>query len=250
MVEYFGSRLLVWMDYSDPAAIWSDVARTTPIAQGAQIASVQNKGTLAFFNQQSVVGSRPIWTPDGASAHDGLDDGYQSSSTLNLSAYSQLTVAAAFTKDTDAAIGMLMELGANAGAGAGTFAVRAPHGTAVAALGVLLFGTAATSAGITNNVFAAPMPPKTFMCKFDLTQTTKETAQVLFINGAQITQTSGTQANPAGTVFGTATFNTGRRNNSTQPYAGKLYQQVIIAGGLTPAETSFLHRFLARKSGV
>jgi hypothetical protein len=247
--NFFGSRLLIWIDRSDSALAWQDSGRTTPAVVGQPIGSRQNKGTLSLFMQQTVSGSRAVLTSDATGlydAYDGLDDGSLSSASADLSSFNKITVCIGVRKEFDGAAAIASELTVNTSTTNGGFYVGAPD-RAAAIYGFALRGTASVASG-TIGTYTSPVA-SVITCAYDTSAGTVATQIAPRVNGSSVAITPDGAVTSAGNLAN-ATYYEGRRNNATLPFTGRIYQTLVISGTLTAGELTLVERFVGSKMGI
>lgn len=244
-----GASLLVWHDPSDLSAQWQESTRTTPAAVDSAVGSSENKGSLSFYFEQAVGGSRPILR-SGSGLYwweeDGLDDSLLSSAALNLSAHAQLTVCVGIAKESDSAAAIALEFSPSVNTNAGSFDLRAP-GSAAANFIINARGSSATIPGTVTG-YASPVS-RVMTCIYDLSQTTRDGVLKMRLNGTLQTLT-GAANDPGVTTFGNYSLYQGRRNNSSNPFTGRIYQLVIASGALSGDDLANLETYVGQKMGI
>lgn len=154
--------------------------------------------------------------------YDGVDDSLATASTVDFSATDKVTVFAGVTKLSDAARGMLMELGATY-ANAGTFGIEAPYAAGVAGYLAAVNGSGVASLPVTS--VAAPIT-NVLTVLLDIAGATAAAEVNVRNNGTSV---SSGHSGSAGTGnFSNATAYFGRRAGSTLPFNGREYSNICV----------------------
>lgn len=186
---------------------------------------------------------------------DGVDDSLATGS-IDFSATDKMTVFAGVYKASDAAAGMVCELGANTGlaANTGTFAmsVSPTNGTDRLSFGAELRGTGGGVDGAQATrqarTYTAPVSA-VLSSQSDISQATVATEITLRVNGSSAGITD--LGSSAGTGnFGNYPLYIGRRGGSTLPFNGRLYSLVVRGAATDATQVSATERYVASKSGI
>jgi len=171
---------------------------------------------------------------------DGVDDSL-STNSISFTSTDKMSVFAGVRKLSDAAVGQLVELGANVSVNSGTFSMPNSDGgpTWVAAVKGLGTVTSATATGIT-----APITTVNTSL-MDLSLATGDVR--LRING---TQAAASTTDTGGGNFSNYPLFIGRRNNASLPFNGQLYSMIIVGKAVTAGELSSTETYVATKTGV
>jgi hypothetical protein len=166
------------------------------------------------------------------------DDSFGTNS-IDFTATDKMSVCAGLTKLSDASIGTVIESSAAAGANNGTFAIYAPNSpnqyTARSA------GTATGDVNITSG-YAAPITNVLTMLG-DISGDSNK----LRINGTQVGQSTVDQG--TGNYLSYPLY-IGRRNNSSFPFEGRIYQMVVCGKTLSASELASTEAYVNQKTGA
>ena len=177
---------------------------------------------------QSTAASRPVLQQDGSGryylAFDGVDDSLVTSN-INFTATDKITVFAGVRKLSDAAVGIVAELGANLNSNNGAFYVAAPVSAGTNAE----FRSKGTiAAAVTSVSLVSPIS----LVTSGLGDISGDRATQR-INGVQTGQSTADQGTGN---YGNYPLFIGRRNNALFPFNGNLYS-LIVRGAATGAST-------------
>lgn len=230
----------VWYDPSDLSTMFQDSAGTIPVtAPGQPVGLILDKSGKGNHAAQSATGYKPLYRKSGNLAYlefDGLDD-FLVTGNIDFSGSDKVAVAAGVRKLSDAAAGMLVELGP--GTLLHSFYVTAPQGVATygcASKGSLtvVAVSPATFAAPVNNVVSVQGNIALDICN-------------LRINGAQVESSSSDQGTGK---YGNYPLYIGRRGGTTFSFKGNLYG-LFIGGGLDDIyKLKKVEQYLAAKTGV
>jgi hypothetical protein len=215
----------------------SAVNGSTVFVWGAQLetgSSATAYQKVGLTSDVTESGKRDCW----GLLFDGSDDSLQTAS-VDFSAGDKMTVMAGVRKLSDAARGMVVELGNDT---TNSFQLNAPP-SALARYSYGSRGSASLASAETSSSYAAP-----------ITNVLTGVSDIagdntgLRINGALIISSSADQG--SGNYGNLAVF-IGRRNNASLPFSGLIYT-LIIRGATTPTGTiaDFERNLLARRCGV
>jgi hypothetical protein len=171
---------------------------------------------------------------------DGVDDSLYTAASVNLSTTDKLTLWAGVYKNSDAAIGVILELTTAATANAFFLAHSLTGPTRRFAF--LSAGTSSALVGSSAAAYAAPVSAvATGIGNISAPNC------VLRLNGVQDAASTASQGTGN---YSNAVLYIGRRNNATLPFNGKL-GQCIIRGAATDAGTiSAAELYVAQRTGV
>jgi hypothetical protein len=171
---------------------------------------------------------------------DGVDDSL-STNSINFTSTDKMSVFAGVRKLSDAAVGQLVELGANVSVNSGTFSMPNSDGglTWVAAVKGLGTVTSATATGIT-----APITTVNTSL-MDLSLATGDVR--LRING---TQAAASTTDTGGGNFSNYPLYIGRRNNASFPFNGQMYSMIIVGKAVTAGELTSTETYVNTKTGA
>lgn len=243
LAGFSGPKL--WLDPRDKSTLQQDAAGATPVtAAGDPIGRIMDKSGAANHATQTTAASRPLWQTTYA-GFDGTDDSWTTAS-INFTSTDKVSVIAGVRKLSDAALGVIAELGSVLPVG--SFLVSAPFG-ASATYGTSARGLSAGFGGPSAASFAAPNTA-VLTDQYDLAGGTGA-GQVAFpprING--VPSGAGPVAAAAGGTFGNYPLFVGRRTNSSLPFNGNLYGLIIIGRLLTAPELTLCEQYMAQQAGV
>jgi hypothetical protein len=173
---------------------------------------------------------------------DGFDDSLYTASTLDLSGTDKVTVWAGVYKNSDAALGIVLENTATSASNVGVFAVMAPT---VSSQNFLFrsMGSLGTG-GTTDAQFTLAAPVSRVVTGIgdisgDLT--------ALRLNGAQVATNTGDQGTGN---YANAVLFIGRRNNTNLPFNGKLYIPVVRGAQTDAATLALTDRYVGSRMGI
>lgn len=235
------SRLKLWLDSSDISTLFQDNTLATPVtALNDPIGGIKDKSGNSNHATQGTSGSRPLWKQDGNGCYNSLFDGTDDSwatAAIDFSGSDKIAVFAAVRKLSDAATGIVAELGN--GTGNGTWFLASPRSGGFANMGFWSKGTILADAQSPSS-YAAPLT-SVISGIGDISAP----AATLRINGAQVTNIATSQGTGN---YSNAVINIGRRNNASLPFNGQIYQLFIVSGAVTAAEIAAAETFLNSKS--
>ncbi len=237
-----------WYDFSDLTTMFQDIAMTIPVTTfDSRIAIILDKSGRGNHASQETPANRPWLRANGPVWYlefDGTDD-FFTTLPINFTGTDKISVFAGYMKASDAAMGVLVELGASVASNAGTFNVTAPD-SAAANYGFNLNGGTVASRVATS--FAALAASNVLSVNFDLAGAAAATEIAVRANGVTPTLTAVGAA--GGGSFANAPLNIGRRGGATNPTKGYL-TSLIIRGAATDATgIAGTEQHIAGKSGV
>lgn len=246
-LSIFGpSRLKLWLDVSDISTLYQDNTLATPVAAlNDPIGGIKDKSGNGNNATQGTSGSRPLWKQDGNNQYNALFDGTDDSwatAAIDFSGSDKIAVFVAMRKLSDAASGMAVELSSSLASNNGSFALQAPGVSAATDFRWNSKGTAAITATYSNAAVAAPVTT-VITGVGDISGP----ACTLRINGAQVAQSVSTQGTGN---FGNYALNIGRRNGTTFPVNGQIYQLFIVSGAVTASEIAAAEAYMNSKSSA
>lgn len=183
-------------------------------------------GNHAYLPSASSTACRPTYQVSGGFSYlsfDGVDDFLVTGPiAFNTDA---LTILAGVRKNSDAARGVILELGASVDANTGSFSIEAPNGAGAQYL-FRSKGTLEASAQVTTgysapvtNVFSAQSKIGTDLASMRLNM----------VSAASSASDQGTGN------YSSAVLNIGRRDKTTLPFNGRLYQLIVRNTNTTDA---------------
>jgi len=241
-----GSRGFMF-DLSDYGSQFQDTAGTVPITTtGQSVARVNDKSGLGNNMTQATGASMPLTTTIGTGFRgiqfDGVDDWLQTAA-VDFSNSDEVTVVAGVRKLSDAAQGVVAELGVNSGGGgaeAGVFGLLMPRTAGQGEFALNAKGT------IVSPVTASGFPaPRSAVLSAQAKISTDNA--LLRVNGAL----SASSATDLGTGnFGNYPMYLGRRGGATNPFNGVLTFLFVINRLLTANELAAVERFANARTGA
>lgn len=231
----------VWYDPSDLSTMFTDTAGTTPATVGDPVARINDKSGNDIHATQATTAKRPILrqTPTGEYylEFDGVDDTL-TATNIDFSGTDKMSVFAGIRKVTDAANGILLELGDVAPEG--SFTLAAPPGDLTG-----YFWRTRGSASPVSIDTATPAAPVTNV----LTGTGDIGADEmeLRIDGLPAGVSSSDQG--AGN-FGSYPLYIGSRQGFSLEFNGHLYGLIIRGASSAATEINNTEAYLAAKTGV
>ena len=172
-------------------------------------------------------------------AFDGSDDSLYTGGSIDFSATDKMTVWAGVTKLSDAAQAEVVEFSSTV-ANNGTFSMSAPTGAAQNDFRFRSNGTALVSA-TSPSTYAAP----TTRVLTGIGDISGDVTQ-LRIDGAVITTDNSDQGTGN---YSAAVLNMGRRNNTSNPFNGRVYALLGRGAATSAALISQAERWVAAKQG-
>lgn len=169
---------------------------------------------------------------------DGVDDSMYSAASVDFTSTDKMTVFAGVHKASDAGYGILVETSADAtGGNVGAFFVAAPW-----TAGTYRSASAGSSptAAETATTYTAPITSVLAM-----TANIPADQLALRVNGAQVASSAFDQGTGN---YGNYPLHIGRRNNSANPFNGRLYQLAIKGKAMTAAEISTVESYINSKT--
>jgi hypothetical protein len=244
-----------WYDPSDFSTLYQDSAGTTPVtAVGQPVGRILDKSGKGNHATQPTAASRPVLQQDSNGlaylAFDGVDD-FLVTNSIDFSLTDKMTVIAGVRKLSDAAAGIIAELGPTTATTIGSFGLyssgllsdanRRTYGTNLNA-GAEIGGGAPGYPSPSTNVVTAI---------FDIAGATPTDEQKLRVNGAVVGLTF-SSTSPAGIGnFGNYPLNMGRRlTGSALPFNGRLYSLVIRGAASTTAQIEAAERYVNANTGA
>lgn len=230
---------LCLLDGSTPTRLPSYAGDITKgiLIWGAQLelgssATAYQKVTTAFDVTEAGVQSC------GYVQYDGTNSS-MSTAAIDFSATDAISAFAGVWKRTDAALGTVLELSADAVNTNGTFALRAPNTTASAAYSYLSRGTALSQVASPTSY-----PAPRYNLVAGLSDISADQA-VIRVNGVQVTSSATDQGTGN---YGNHILYSGRRNNTNLPFSGRDYGIIIVGKSLSAGDLASTETWLADKT--
>lgn len=221
----------VWYDPSDLSTVWQDSARTTPGAVGQPVGCIDDKSGNGKHATQATAGNRPVLRLANGRYYlefnGATNNRFLQSAALDMSASDKAFLCVGAYKNSDAANGSIFEFG-EVGASAGSMLLVGPGQADVANYGIYLRGSTGI-AGYVAATYTAPIA-NVISAQFDLAGAAIATEIVPRVNkGAPAL--SVLSAGPAGAGnMGNLVITIGRRFDTTQPFNGRFYGAIMVAG--------------------
>lgn len=236
-----------WYDPSDFSTMSQDNAGATPVtATGQVVGRILDKSGVGNHATQSNASFKPVLQQDASGfyylAFDGTDD-FLLTSAIDFSATNKMSVFAGVRKLSDAALGVLVELGTTPASNAGVFNMLAPRlSPSGGPYSFLSRGTTSADAVSINSAFDAPNTA-VLTGIGDIANDTS----ILRINGAQ----SASVATDQGTGnYGNYVLYIGRRAGSTIPFGGRVYSMVGLNAAVTAGQITSTETWINGKTGA
>ena len=195
-------------------------------------------GNHAF---QSTSASRPVLKIDGNGKlylkFDGVDDSL-STNSISFTSTDKMSVFAGVRKLSDAAQGMVAEIGNDAN---NAFLLLAPRTNAGLNYGFRSKGTTASDA-TSSSSYTSPIT-NTLTGLGDISGD----LATLRVNGVQAAQNTGDQGTGN---FGNYPLYIGRRAGSSLPFNGQMYSMIIVGKAVTAGELSGTETYVNQKTGA
>lgn len=230
----------VWYDPSDLSTLFQDAAGTVPVtAAGQPVGRMLDKSGRGNHATQSTDANRPTLQIDGGGRYnlvcDGSNDGMVTSN-VNFSATDNFTLFAGARKVSNAATGILVELGNSS---FNKFWLGVPGNTSN-------FDIFNAAGSIAQNVRASNSAPfsAVYTCSANISGASISGA----VNGAVMPTVSGTN-------LGTGNFSNSqiflfRRGGTTFPFNGNFYGLILRGSASTADQITNAERWMAAKTGV
>lgn len=192
---------------------------------------------------QATAASRPTLRQDASGYYylefDGVDDSLATGS-VDFSATDKMTVWAGVNKQSDAAVGVVCELGTSL---ANDIRLTAPRGNpgGSANYGFQSSGASTANAQSPDNYAA---PNASVLCGIG---NISGDSAVLRVNGAQVASDSADQG--AGN-YQNAPIYIGRRGGSSLPFNGRLYSLIVRGAASSASQITQAERYVASKMGI
>jgi hypothetical protein len=169
---------------------------------------------------------------------DGADDSMYSAASVDFSASDEMTVLAGVAKLSDATRGMIVELGGDTTA---SFGLQGPS-----ANGAITWGFYSRGNGLQAPLTPTGYPAPSFGVMRGLAKINTPSVS-LARNGVQLVSSAATQGSGN---YGNLVLFVGRRNNTSLPFNGDIFQ-LIVRGALTSgADLTSAEQYFAARTGV
>lgn len=238
-----------WYDIA-PAYVWEDSAGTTPASVNGPVGRVTDRSGNSYHLLQGTTANKPLLRQSGALYYlefDGVDDS-MSAASFNLSATDKLAVSIGIRKASDAALGVVAELGQ--GGLVNSFLITAPESATANNYGTGLRGDNVSGLSVwRSSTYTAPITNVLFV-QYDIAGADQTTEILPRVNGAIPTLGSTGQLNAGGGNLKNDTFFIGRRNNTSFPFNGRIYSMTLVGRTLTTTERNNLETHTNSKTGA
>jgi hypothetical protein len=233
----------VWYDPSDFANMFQDSAGTTPVtAVGQPVGKILDKSGRGNHALQATTANRPVLQQDGAGryylAFNGTNSSLATAGNVDLTGTAQVSVFAGVRKLSDAARGLLVELG-NALTSNG-FQINAPSAAATSNYTFLSAGSTQITA--TATPFAAPLT-SVITGQGDIAAP----SNTIRVNGAQVASNPASQGSGA---FSNNPIYIGARGGSSLFFNGNLYGLIVRGATSNASQIARAEMFMNSKTGA
>jgi hypothetical protein len=169
---------------------------------------------------------------------DGIDDSLATTGNVDFTATDKVSVFSGLTKNSDAAIGMVVELSSTIATNNGTFYITSPNAAASANCAFSSKGTTQVSQTVAS--------------------TAPDTAVITGLGDISAPSATARRNGVAGTTTatqGTGTYLSyplyiGRRNNSLLPFNGRIFQLIVRGAATDSVTVTNAEQYVAQKTGV
>jgi hypothetical protein len=233
-----------WYDPSDMSSMFQDTGGTIPVnAIGQRVARINDKSGRGNHATQATAANQPFLQIDGSGRlYLDFTAHLLTTAAINFTAGDKMTFGAGVRKNSDAATGILIEMGN--GGSLGSFAVQSPQ-TALANYGFNLVGT--TAAFRIASTFTSPIT-NVVSCQFDIGATGSAAEILPRVNGAVPTLSAGSDSGTGN--FGTWALNLGARTAVSNPLNGRVYGAVVRAALSSAAQVLSIESWCNSKAGA
>ena len=232
----------LWLDPSDFSTLFQDSAGTTPVTAVEQpVGKILDKSGRGNHATQATSVSRPILRQDANGKYylffDGIDDSL-ATAAINFTSTDKMTVFAGVRKLSDAASGILLELGVSPSSAA--FNLAAPSGAA--ANYAFRSGGSVFPSSVAVTTYTAPIT-NVLCCIGGIAEDIATTR----VNGAQ----AGVNAADQGTGnYANAVLYIGRRGGTTLPFNGRLYSLIVRGAQSSDSQIVSAESYVNSKTGA
>lgn len=235
--------LITWYDPSDLSTLFQDTEMTVPVTEAGQsVAVVCDKSGNGRHLRQPTASARAVLQTDGTRSwllFDGVDDSYATDSFAWGSDAAQIVFG--LRKNSDSAIGCLMETSDNSNNYNGTLAVFAPNATFN--VGIVEFRSKGRSQAAATIYDVATNIPIVLTAGGKISAGTADAR----INGSLLKSSLTNQGTGS---FGTFPLFVGRRANANFPFSGRLFGMACFNRILGSSEIATVESWMAAKAGV
>ena len=255
----------VWYDPSDFSTLFQDAAGTIPVTAVEQpVGKMLDKSGRGNHATQATVTKRPILKIDGNGKYyllfDGVDDAMQTGN-IDFTSTDKMTVWAGVRKLSDAARGVLFELGNAANTAAKTIALDSPSVNTFAGAsapfanfhlvvkGASIIGPESYANYCTTNTFPAPVSD-VISGTTDLT-IKSNFAVTLRINASTPARAvSEYLANALSGKYENSVLYIGSRGGTSLPFNGHLYSLIVRGAKSSEAQILSAEAYCNQKTGA
>lgn len=230
-----------WYDPSDMGTMFQDAAGTVPVTGvGQAVGLIRDKSGRNNHAFQTNAASRPLLQRNATTgayylAFDGSDD-FLVTSSIDFTATDKVSLFAGVRKLSDASRAVLLELGSTR---LNTFRIEAPT---VSTASYAFNAGATTVTGQIRSGFAAPI--SNVLTMRNSISTSNLAIRIDGVEGSPVT------VNQGGGNFGNSPLYVGRRDGTTLPFSGHIYNLIGIGRLTTESETAAIEKELAKRIGV
>lgn len=235
-----------WLDPSDFSTMFQDTAGATPVtAVGQSVRRMLDKSGRGNTFTQANTANAPILQQDASGRYfllfDGTDDWLESAATINPGAVDKAQVFAGVRKLSDAATGVVLEASPTIDTNNGTILLAAPVVAGASDYSFTSRGTVAASQTRDGNA-----APRTDV----LTALADISAPSAQLRVSQSAIAANTASQGTGNYL-THTHFIGRRNGTSLPFNGRLYQLITRYGAnLTADQITQTETFVNARTGA
>ncbi len=238
---FAGGEQGFFYDPNDLSTMWQDQAKLLPVTGEGQpvwhILDKSGNNNHAFATSSA---TRPILRKNATTgayylAFDGSDD-FLVTSSIDFTATDKVSLFAGVRKLSDASRAVLLELGSTR---LNTFRIEAPT---VSTASYAFNAGATTVTGQIRSGFAAPI--SNVLTMRNSISTSNLAIRIDGVEGSPVT------VNQGGGNFGNSPLYVGRRDGTTLPFSGHIYNLIGIGRLTTESETAAIEKELAKRIGV
>ena len=234
-------------DPNDLSTMYQDAAGTVPVIDvGQPVGLIRDKSGRNNHAYQTTSASRPILRKNAVTGanyleFDGTDDFFVTNS-IDFTSTDEVSLFAGLRKLSDAASGIVVELGVESLALSGSFSMFAPAANGVNKFIVVSRGSTNAGLGLVTEGYNAPYSAA-------VTGLLKISTSIARLRINSVTVRSSTTSQGAGNYSNYPLY-IGRRGGTSLPFNGHLYSLIGIGRLTTDAETIALEKSIAKNTGV
>lgn len=234
-------------DPNDLSTMFQDAAGTVPVTGAGQaVGLVLDKSGRNNHAFQTNSASRPILRKNAVTGanyleFDGSDD-FLVTNSIDFTSTDEVSLFAGLRKLSDAASGIVVELGVDSLAISGSFSMFAPAANGVNKFQVVSRGSTGTALGLVASGYGAPYSAV-------VAGLLKISTPIARLRINSVTVHSATTSQGAGN-YSKYPLYIGRRAGTSLPFNGHIYSLIGIGRLTTDAETTALEKLIAKNTGV